>query len=48
MLTGLLDGLDETAAAGALDQLRALLAAHATDKGVLLGSSAWLVTARRR
>ncbi|MGH8975525.1 MAG: class I SAM-dependent methyltransferase [Acidimicrobiia bacterium] len=44
---GLLDGLDEAATAGALDELRVVLAAHDTGHGVLLGSSAWLITARR-
>jgi SAM-dependent methyltransferase len=44
---GLLDGLDDTAVAGALEQLQATLAAHDTGDGVLLGSSAWLITARR-
>jgi SAM-dependent methyltransferase len=43
---GLLDGLDDTAVAGALEQLQATLAAHDTGRGVLLASSAWLVTAR--
>jgi SAM-dependent methyltransferase len=44
---GLLDGLDDTAVAGALEQLQAMLEAHETGDGVLLGSSAWLITARR-
>jgi SAM-dependent methyltransferase len=44
---GLLDGLDEATAAGAIDEVRAMLAAYDTGHGVLLGSSAWLITARR-
>jgi SAM-dependent methyltransferase len=44
---GLLDGLDDTAVAGALEQLQAVLATYDTGRGVLLDSSAWLITARR-
>jgi len=44
---GLTQDLDGATRARALDGLRALLAAHQTDEGVLLGASAWLVTARR-
>jgi SAM-dependent methyltransferase len=44
---GLLDGLDDTATAGALEQLQAVLAVYDTGAGVLLESSAWLITARR-
>ncbi len=46
-IRGLLNGLDEATTARALDALRATLAAHATADGVLLGSAAWLITARR-
>lgn len=42
---GLLDGLDNTATARALEKLRATLAAHDTGEGVLLGSCAWLIIA---
>ena len=44
---GLLNDLDEATAARALDTLRETLAAHATAEGVLFGSAAWLITARR-
>jgi SAM-dependent methyltransferase len=44
---GLLEDLDEAAEAQALEQLRAAIAEHETADGVLFGSSAWLVTARR-
>ena len=47
VIRGLLDGLDEKMAAGALDELRGVLPAYDTGAGVLLGSSAWLITARR-
>jgi len=47
LVRGLLDGLDEATAAGALDRLRATIAAHDTGDGVWFGSSAWLITARR-
>jgi SAM-dependent methyltransferase len=46
-IRGLLNGLDEATAARALDTLRETLAAHATAEGVLFGSAAWLITARR-
>jgi len=44
---GLLGGLDDGARQAALDELRAVLAEHATPDGVLFGATAWLVTARR-
>lgn len=44
---GLLGDLDEAARARALDAVQATLAAHDTGQGVLLGSAAWLITARR-
>jgi SAM-dependent methyltransferase len=44
---GLLDGLDATARADALRELRATLAAHEGRDGVQFGSAAWLITARR-
>ncbi len=40
--------LDPAAAARAAGRLREALAAHLGDDGVWLGSSAWIVTARRR
>jgi len=39
--------LDPTAAAGALDRLREMLAAHLTDDGVRFDSRAWIVSAHR-
>ena len=47
IVRGLTHDLDEHAQQRALENLHAVLAAHATGDGVLLGSSAWLVTARR-
>ena len=44
---GLLAELDEDARQAALGALREGLAAHATPEGVLVGSSAWLITAHR-
>lgn len=46
IVQGLTQDLGEASKAQALDQLRAALVAHETDKGVRFGSSAWLVTAR--
>ena len=43
----LLLGLDDAQRAEAAANLHALLAAHQTPEGVLLGSAAWLITARR-
>ena len=43
----LLLGLDDAQRADAAANLHALLAAHQTPDGVLLGSAAWLITARR-
>jgi SAM-dependent methyltransferase len=42
---GLLDSLDASTAAHALDRLRALLAAHAIGDGVQFDSRAWIITA---
>ena len=44
----MLEGLDGGARREALGRLRDLLASSATDDGVLLGSGAWVVSARRR
>jgi hypothetical protein len=43
---GLLAGLDESASAQAQGRLREMLAANVSPSGVLLGSAAWLITAR--
>jgi SAM-dependent methyltransferase len=47
IVEGLTQDLDETTKADALDMLRAAVAEHDTDEGVLFGTSAWLITARR-
>ncbi len=47
IVEGLTQGLDDKSKARALDEVHGALLAHATDEGVLLGSSAWLITARR-
>ena len=47
IVKGLTEDLDDVTKARALDQLHDVVAAHETDEGVLLGSSAWLITARR-
>jgi SAM-dependent methyltransferase len=47
IVEGLTQDLDERAREQAMARLRETLAAHETDDGVLLGSSAWLITARR-
>ncbi len=43
----MLDGLDEGNRAQALDNLRATLADHETPDGVIFGSAAWIMTARK-
>jgi SAM-dependent methyltransferase len=43
----MLDGLDDTARASALDRLHATLAAHETSNGVQYGSAAWTIQAIR-
>lgn len=47
IVEGLTQDLDDTTKARALDAVHGALVAHDTDEGVLLGSSAWLITARR-
>jgi hypothetical protein len=42
---GLLESLDVTARSQVLEEVRAMLTAHHTDAGVLLGARAWLITA---
>ena len=42
---GLLDGLGADERVAALDNLRSVLAEHATPQGVVLGTASWLVTA---
>ncbi|HUQ63649.1 MAG TPA: methyltransferase domain-containing protein [Acidimicrobiales bacterium] len=48
VVRGMTESLDEATRAQALANLRKALAAHESADGVLLGSSAWLITARRR
>ena len=48
MVVGLTHDLDEPTRRQALERLYDALAAYETEEGVLLGASAWLVTARRR
>jgi SAM-dependent methyltransferase len=43
----MLDGLDETGRARAVDALRAVMANHETSDGVVLDSAAWTIRARR-
>ena len=47
LVRGFTEQLDPAARNDALDRLRKLVAAHVTDEGVVFGSAAWLVTARR-
>jgi SAM-dependent methyltransferase len=44
---GMVNGLDADTRAHALDVLRASIADHQTDRGVLYDSAAWLIEARR-
>ena len=48
MVLGLTQDLDDPTRRQALERLHDALAAYETEEGVLLGASAWLVTARRR
>jgi SAM-dependent methyltransferase len=43
----LLEDLDDASRARALDNLRATAAAHETPEGVIFGSAAWIITARK-
>jgi SAM-dependent methyltransferase len=43
----MLDGLDDRGRAGAVDALRATMAAHETGEGVVFGSAAWTIRATR-
>lgn len=47
IVEGLSHDLDADAKAEAMDNIRKLLAEHETSDGVLLGTSAWLITARK-
>ena len=47
MVRGLTAGLEPEARSKAFDNLRKVMAAHETDAGVLFGSAAWLVIARK-
>jgi SAM-dependent methyltransferase len=46
IVEGLSHDLDDDARAEAMDNIRKVLATHETSEGVLLGTSAWLITAR--
>ena len=43
----MLEGLDDIGRARAIDELRATMAAHETTEGVVFGSAAWIIHARR-
>ncbi|HUP70770.1 MAG TPA: methyltransferase domain-containing protein [Acidimicrobiales bacterium] len=47
IVEGLTEDLEEEAKAAALEKLHRALVAHQSEEGVLLGSSAWLITAHR-
>jgi SAM-dependent methyltransferase len=47
IVEGMTKDLDDDDTARALDAVHALLQAHETPEGVLIGSAAWLITARR-
>jgi SAM-dependent methyltransferase len=47
MTLGIIKDLDDASKAKALGQLKSMLSEHETPEGVLLGSSSWIVTARR-
>ena len=47
LLGWMLDGLDESARAGALDALRTTAVAHDVSEGVIYQSAAWLIRAER-
>lgn len=48
IVEGLTRDLDDATKAETMDRVRAMLVDHETDEGVLLATSAWLITARRR
>ena len=43
----LVQDLDDATKAQALDNLRAIMVAHETENGVMFGSAAWIITARK-
>jgi SAM-dependent methyltransferase len=47
LVRGLTEGLDEITRRRALDRLRDRVAAHETTDGVVMGSAAWLITAKQ-
>lgn len=47
LMSWMLEGLDDSGRAGALEALRATMAAHESADGVVFGSAAWLITATR-
>ncbi len=48
VVRGLTEGLEPQAKQQAFDNLRRVMAAHETNEGVLFGSAAWLIAARKR
>lgn len=48
IVRGLTNDLDEATKADALERLQAQLASHASGEGVMFGSAAWLITARKQ
>ena len=48
VVRGMTQDLDDAQRAKALDALRSTIVEHDTGDGVLFGSGAWLITARRR
>ena len=47
IVEGLSNGLDDAQRAQAMDNIKTMLAAHETSDGVMIGTSAWLITAVR-
>jgi SAM-dependent methyltransferase len=47
MAQGLLQDVDDEMRQTAIDNLRATIAAHDTGRGIMFGSAAWLITARK-
>jgi hypothetical protein len=47
IVRGLTADLDEQQRSAAIDALRAVVEAHATERGVEFGSAAWVISARK-